>query len=338
MAEERSGTSSRPGSLPWTSEPGERLRLGLSLGLMLLLFLPAALLIPGIQLPEPERSESERVPPQLARLVEREVTLAPEPDLAPEPEPEPEPEEKKPEPEPEPEKKAEPEPEPEPEPLPEPKLEPEQELASKPEPVAEPGSQTLEQARSVAARSGLMAMQDQLAAMREPADTRVETMKANTGSAPLEQDGRRNREAALASSGGVEASEAPSSEVMLAQHQVAKVDAPEKPAAAKAPEPARPEPAQRGMSNIRQVFASNRTALYAIYNRELRMDPTLEGKVLLELVIEPDGSVSRCRVVSSELENPALEDRIANRVRLFNFGAAEVEARTVRYPIDFLPS
>lgn len=94
---------------------------------------------------------------------------------------------------------------------------------------------------------------------------------------------------------------------------------------------------ERAMSNIRKVFAAHKTALYSLYRRELRQDPTLAGKVLLELVIEPDGSVSACDVVSSELDNPGLEQRIAMRVRLFNFGADEVGTRKVRFPIDFLP-
>ncbi|MEP1581329.1 MAG: TonB family protein, partial [Marinobacter sp.] len=84
-------------------------------------------------------------------------------------------------------------------------------------------------------------------------------------------------------------------------------------------------------------FDAQKTSLYSLYRRELRQDPTLEGKVMLELVIEPDGSVSSCEVVSSELGNQSLEQRIAMRVRLFNFGEDDVEPRTVRFPIDFLP-
>lgn len=91
------------------------------------------------------------------------------------------------------------------------------------------------------------------------------------------------------------------------------------------------------MSNIRQVFDTQKSVLYGLYQRELRQDPTLEGKVTLELVIEPDGSVSDCKVVSSELGNPVLEQRIAMRVQMFNFGADNVETRKVRFPIDFLP-
>lgn len=92
------------------------------------------------------------------------------------------------------------------------------------------------------------------------------------------------------------------------------------------------------MNTIRQVFDAQKTVLYALYRRELRQDPTLEGKVLLELDIEPDGRVSRCEVVNSDLGNPALEARLASRVLLFDFGSDEVERRTVRFPIEFLPS
>jgi hypothetical protein len=42
-------------------------------------------------------------------------------------------------------------------------------------------------------------------------------------------------------------------------------------------------------------------------------------------------------VVDSELNYPKLEQRIAMRVRLFNFGAADVERRELNFPLDFLP-
>ena len=63
----------------------------------------------------------------------------------------------------------------------------------------------------------------------------------------------------------------------------------------------------------------------------------------MELVIEPDGSVSACEVVSSELENPGLEQRIALRVRLFNFGADNVEtgacgSRSISCPVKGGPT
>jgi hypothetical protein len=40
-------------------------------------------------------------------------------------------------------------------------------------------------------------------------------------------------------------------------------------------------------------------ALYRLYNKELRRDPTLKGQVILKLTIEPDGTVSLCELKSS---------------------------------------
>jgi outer membrane biosynthesis protein TonB len=91
------------------------------------------------------------------------------------------------------------------------------------------------------------------------------------------------------------------------------------------------------MKNIKKVFDANKTSLNAMVGREQRKDPLLHGKVLLKLVIEPDGSVSECEVVESELDHPELEQRIAMRVRLFNFGEADVEQRELSFPLDFLP-
>ena len=202
-------------------------------------------------------------------------------------------------------------------------------------------SQTVEQARETASRSGLMAMQDQLASMRAPEPDAVDTLAANVDAETASGDGdlfgaETDPGRALAGSGGVTREAAPETEVAVAGHQVRNVEVAQEAVPEAAPEPTG-GPGQRGMSNIRQVFDAQKTSLYSLYRRELRQDPTLEGKVMLELVIEPDGSVSRCEVVSSELGNQSLEQRIAMRVRLFNFGQDDVEPRTVRFPIDFLP-
>ena len=82
----------------------------------------------------------------------------------------------------------------------------------------------------------------------------------------------------------------------------------------------------------------NKAAIYALYNRALRQDPSLQGKVILKLTILPSGRVTACEVVSSELRAPDLERKLAARVRLFDFGAKDVGVMVVTYPIDFLPS
>jgi len=90
---------------------------------------------------------------------------------------------------------------------------------------------------------------------------------------------------------------------------------------------------------IQIVFDRYKATLYRIYNRELRKNPTLQGKLVLKLTIEPDGKVSACSLESSDMNAPALEKKIVNRVKRFNFGPKEgVPAITILYPIDFLPA
>jgi len=90
---------------------------------------------------------------------------------------------------------------------------------------------------------------------------------------------------------------------------------------------------------IQIVFDRYKSALYRIYNRELRNDPTLRGKMVLSLVIEPDGRVSSCKVQSTDLNSPTLSADIVQKVLTFNFGPKEgVPATKILYPIDFLPA
>ncbi|SFM68892.1 AgmX/PglI C-terminal domain-containing protein [Marinobacter pelagius] len=337
--------------LPWSRAPGERGRFVGILVLTVLVFLPPALWIPSMELPERERAEVEEVPARLARLVaapevkkgseeqvlqtpelakgsDENLHLTPTSPSTPEaadvetgsdelvhltPSSPPEVAELK-------------------------KGSDEQVHQTPPTPLAR---RTAEQARETASRSGLLAMKDRLASLRESSSEQATAMAANVGSEPRPVSPEPERPEVLKGSGGVEDGENPAADVAVADHQVKKVEPtnePEQQTVARAnTAAAEPSAGERAMSNIRKVFDAQKTALYSLYKRELRQDPTLEGKVLLELVIEPDGSVSACEVVSSELENPTLEQRIAMRVRMFNFGADSVERRKVRFPVDFLP-
>jgi hypothetical protein len=98
-------------------------------------------------------------------------------------------------------------------------------------------------------------------------------------------------------------------------------------------------PPGRTDEEIQIVFDRYKAALYRIYNKELRKDPTLRGKVLMRISIEPGGEVSLCEVESTDLGSPELVARIVARVRRFNFGPKEgVQKMTILYPIDFLPA
>jgi TonB family protein len=96
--------------------------------------------------------------------------------------------------------------------------------------------------------------------------------------------------------------------------------------------------ASRSLEEVRLVLERNKGALYSIYNRALREDPTLQGKVVIELTIAPAGAVTSVKLVSSELKSPELEQKLLARFRLLEFRPEEVDTLVTTYPIDFLPS
>jgi TonB family protein len=96
--------------------------------------------------------------------------------------------------------------------------------------------------------------------------------------------------------------------------------------------------AARSREEIELVFDRNKGAIYALYSRELREKPELQGKLVLQFTISPAGDVTDCKVVSSELNDPDLERKIVARVRLFRFDAKDVETITTTKPIDFFPA
>jgi outer membrane biosynthesis protein TonB len=97
--------------------------------------------------------------------------------------------------------------------------------------------------------------------------------------------------------------------------------------------------AGRTDEEIQIVFDRYKATLYRIYNKELRINPTLRGKILLRICIETSGAVSICEVESTDLASSDLIAKIVARIKMFNFGAKEgVPKMTILYPIDFLPA
>jgi hypothetical protein len=98
-------------------------------------------------------------------------------------------------------------------------------------------------------------------------------------------------------------------------------------------------PLGRTDEEIQIVFDRHKAALYRLYNRELRRDPTLKGQMVLRIRIEPDGSVTLCELQSTDMNAQQLVVQVLERVRTFDFGAKEgIPAITILYPIDFLPA
>ncbi|WP_239026845.1 AgmX/PglI C-terminal domain-containing protein [Geomonas oryzisoli] len=97
--------------------------------------------------------------------------------------------------------------------------------------------------------------------------------------------------------------------------------------------------AARTDEEIQILFDRYKAALYRIYNTQLRKDPTLRGKMVLKIAIEPSGVVSACSVESTNINATEFCEQIVDRVRKFNFGPKDgVPKTTILYPIDFLPA
>src|SRR5258708_1784318 len=120
--------------------------------------------------------------------------------------------------------------------------------------------------------------------------------------------------------------------VRRAVSSIAPITGADRPKARGGPGPARTD------EEIQIVFDRYKASFYRLYNRELRNNPALKGQMVLRLTIEPDGSVSMCVLQSTDMDAPDLATQVVGRVRTINFGAKDVPAVTIVYPIDFLPA
>ncbi len=301
--------------LPWVTATRDNRRFKKFLTICILLVTFAGIIVPWLPVPEVEREELEQLPPQLARIMlEKPEPVIPPPPPAPEvKKEEPKPEEKKPEPPKEIEKVVEPPP-------------------------------TVADAREKAAISGLLAFQDSFADMRDAVDTSklqdTAAIQRGTGeAATIDRSLLTSKHGTRSAGVNVSALSRDTGGVALSGRETTKVDAP-KGAKGSGGNRARvaTDAHQRSIEEIRRVFDSNKGAIFAIYNRALRKDPTLQGQVVLELKIDPSGRVLECNVVSSELVDDSVVAKIVNRIRLFDFGKREVSTTTLRYPVSFLPT
>lgn len=92
---------------------------------------------------------------------------------------------------------------------------------------------------------------------------------------------------------------------------------------------------RRTAEDIRKVFDQYGARLNNAHQRALRDNPNLQGTLTLKLTIAPDGSVSNCTIVSSQLDNPELEAKIVAIVKGFNFGADNVEVFNGQHTLNF---
>lgn len=95
----------------------------------------------------------------------------------------------------------------------------------------------------------------------------------------------------------------------------------------------------RTLEEIQLVFDSNKARFYSAFNRALRDDPSLRGKMMVSLTISPSGKVQKASLVSSEIPDEKLMADVVRLVEQLEFGAKNVPEFTYpNYPIVFLPT
>ncbi|MFT4835598.1 MAG: protein TonB [Psychromonas sp.] len=323
-------------SLPtWDTQLGNRFFNRLTLG-MIAITLLSSVFVSFVELPELSREEKEKLPPQLVKIMKSKAAV------------------KLPEIKPKPKKiEAESKPEPEPEPKPEPKPKPKPEPELKPKPKPEPKPQIAEKALDEKVqKSGLLALSEQLNAMRDIAKA-VPSVAPTANGGLAEGNGTAAKTERImlgnkvtGTSGSItgkrfsdvgEASKLASNQSgQVAQVATVVDEIAKQVEVTRAVERAS---GQRSSESIRQMFDRNKSAIYSIYRRALRSDPSLEGSVTVKLIILPDGSVSTVEIIASEIDidNYDFAGKLLRRIRLINFGSKLLAETELEYTFNFLP-
>jgi outer membrane biosynthesis protein TonB len=89
-------------------------------------------------------------------------------------------------------------------------------------------------------------------------------------------------------------------------------------------------------TQIKRVISQNQAQVTACYERELKKNPGLRGKVVVGFVIGGDGRVRPPRIVRNTTRNRAMLPCIKRAVRTWRFPKAEGPA-DVEYPFAFKP-
>lgn len=304
--------------LPWEATRKEDERFKRILKRLLVLFLLLAMVFPWLPLPEIEREAVERIPLTLAKVLLQQKLPAPPPP----PPVEAEPVEKQP-------------------------------PAKKEAAPAKP--KQAEQARKKVASVGVAAFAKQLQSLRGSVDLgklQARNTNVETGAAARSTRSVLGRDSAQRTSAGISSSVMSSNGAgtQLAGRSGVAVASPIGGGDGVGAGDGSVGPGGAGgrhsssvaggrdMESIRRVFEQHKGAIYAIYNRALRKDPVIRGKYVFHIVIEPSGAISKIELISSELGNNALEQKLLTRIRVIDFGPEDVVATPVNYRFDFLPS
>lgn len=291
------------------------------LSILFVLYLVIAFTVPFFEPVEVPRKEKEKLPVQLAKIILKEKKLPP------------------------PEKKKVIEKKPE-----------KKEINKKEKAVVEKKTKPLkplplkklrEKAREKAKKSGLAAMKDELFSMREVVDIKPTAVKKLNKNQQVEARVKRKLLAAQASKQSQTLGAASTTQTVvsdqLSTRNTQQVRLSEEEISATedtlvAESLAEQQSGTRSEMSLRRTLEAHKARLYALYNRALRKDPLLRGKVLFEIEIQPSGKVSAVKIKSSELNNAKLERRLMLVLKSIEFTQKDVAVTTTIWAIDFIPS
>ena len=291
------------------------------LSILFVLYLVIAFTVPFFEPVEVPRKEKEKLPVQLAKIILKEKKLPP------------------------PEKKKVIEKKPE-----------KKEINKKEKAVVEKKTKPLkplplkklrEKAREKAKKSGLAAMKDELFSMREVVDIKPTAVKKLNKNQQVEARVKRKLLAAQASKQSQALGAASTTQTVvsdqLSTRNTQQVRLSEEEISATedtlvAESLAEQQSGTRSEMSLRRTLEAHKARLYALYNRALRKDPLLRGKVLFEIEIQPSGKVSAVKIKSSELNNAKLERRLMLVLKSIEFTQKDVAVTTTIWAIDFIPS
>ena len=95
---------------------------------------------------------------------------------------------------------------------------------------------------------------------------------------------------------------------------------------------------RRDMESIRRTIENAKGQVYALYAKALRQHPDLNGKFIFELVVEPDGRVTRLKLIQSDLRLRELEQQMLDKIAAIHFGKEKAAPTRVQYTFVMIPS
>jgi TonB family protein len=96
--------------------------------------------------------------------------------------------------------------------------------------------------------------------------------------------------------------------------------------------------AKRDPDIINEVVASHKASIKMSYEKFLRRDPNLTGKISVRFTISASGTVSNVKILENTTGNTELEDEIIRKIKMWQFESIPEGDVTVTYPFVFAPA